>query len=419
MIAALSSAVFIFMDIIGTYIMACYLRLFNRRLIKNPKAEIICYILWHISGYLITILIARPFVLFIFNVIMAFCITFNYSSLINVKLFSVVVTIFIFLVTEFISVLLVGSSFNETADGYVSLCSKVLMIGIWIILSHFWDVGNKSRHSYVQWYFLIIFLIMMLSLYVLLQFTDLDVYYILLSFFMMITLMASLVFIYKLDQERLKSQEMLSMQKAESYKRQYRQLHDSYDVFNSMRHNLVKNFLVLNKMIKEGRSKELIENKMNEILLETIGKDQQLIETNNIEIDSVINAKIKESEEMGLEVSHKILIPEHLDIDTEYFFLIINNIFDVAMEETDRTELKKLNFVVRYDAEYLYTYWIHPYEKSSHHGSSSHGRKMFLKRNKKLIMDIETVIKTRNGWIQCIIDEEKVIWDVSIYAGKI
>ncbi len=418
MITVLSSAVFIFIDIIGTYIMACYLRVFNRRLIKNSKIEIASYILWHVSSCLITILIAKPLVLIIFNVVMAFLLTFNYSSLIKQKVISVAVTMIISAITEFISVLLIGSSFNETADGYVSLCSKILQIGIWIILSNFWDTDIKSRRSYLQWYLPIIFSIMMLSLYVLLQFTDLDVYYIFLSFFLMITLVASLIFIYKLDQERLKSKEILSVQKAESYKRQYRQLHDSYDDFNTMRHNLTKNFLVLNKMIKEGRSKELIEEKMNEILLETIGKEQ-LIETNNIEIDSIINAKIKESEEKGLEVNHKILIPEQLDIDTEIFFLIVNNIFDVAMEETCRTGFKKLNFIVRYDAEYLYSYWIHPYEKAGLHGGSPLGRRMFLKRNKNLMKDIEAAIKIHNGWIQCIIDEEKVIWDVSIYAGKI
>ncbi len=413
MITALSSAVYILIDIIGTYIMACYLRLFNRRLIKNVKVELAGYIVWHISSYLVSMLDMEPFMLIIFNVFMAFCMTFSYGSPLSVKFFSVAITMIISLFTEFLSVLLVGSSFNAIADGYVSLCSKVIQIGVWIVLSIIWDSGIKSKRSYIQWYLPIMFSIMMLLSYVLLQFTDLDAYYILLSFFLMITLMASLIFIYKLDQERLRSQEMLSVQKAESYKRQYRQLHDSYDDFNSMRHNLAKNFLVLKKMINDGRSRESIVDKMNEILLETLGNEHLLIETYNIEIDSIINAKIKEAEEKGLMINHKILIPEQMDIDKELYFMIVNNIFDVTMEETGRTEQKKLNFVVRYDTEYLYSYWIHPYEKTDANG------KKFLKRNRNFIKEIEAAVKSHNGWIQCIIDDDKVIWDVSIYAGEL
>ncbi len=233
------------------------------------------------------------------------------------KLFTVSITIVINMLSE-IAGLFVFSDFVdlEVASNYISICSKIIMLGILIILSKYLDTSMKTKKSYIQWYIPIVYALQVLLLVVLIEFTQFDLLHKILSAVLMLSMFISLFYIHKLDQEKLKSENRLAQQRIDIYEMQYKQLHNSYSKFNSFRHKLKNQFLNVNGIIngnygEDNKLREL----MDDILMETLDIESNLIETDNLEIDSIINARIKEIEEISVKVKCKILIPEQMDIE--------------------------------------------------------------------------------------------------------
>ncbi len=409
-------SLYIVIDLFGTYIILCYMRLFNSYLIKNKTAELVSYVALFIVNFILTIIISEPVKLMTCNTLLLFVISFNYGSSIRQKVFSVASIMIIATTIEAIMVTAFRGSLDAVIiDIHLVMCSKIAQLGVWLILSHYFDSTIKSKKSYIQWYFPVLFSLVMLIIELMMQQEHFDATQIILSIALMFSMIISLIYIYKLDQERLKTEKLLAEQKADNFSKQYKQLHESFDSFNSMRHNLAKHFIKLDKMITEdyGES-ERIKRYLDEILMETIGTEKHLVETDNIEIDSIINAKSREAADMGIKINHKILIPEHMDIDKDVFSMVLNKVFDAALIEADIRKNTKLNFIMRYDAEYVYIFWVYPCI-----GNGQDIKKVLLKKYKSMINEIREAIRPFHGRMYCEVDEGRIIWDVFMYAGEL
>ncbi len=96
------------------------------------------------------------------------------------------------------------------------------------------------------------------------------------------------------------------------------------------------------------------------------------------------------------------------------FNIILNNVFDAVKKELIEGENKDLSFIMKYDSEYVCTYWIYSYEVSDDIYKSQ-----FLKRNKKLIKDVRITLKPHNGRLYFDMEDNKIIWSIIMYAGPI
>ncbi len=413
---ALSSIIYILIDILGTYLIFCYIRFFINTTAINKKFEIGSYVLVHIINYIVIQTVKDIIPLLITNLTLLFCLTLNYKTSLIRKLFAVSVTTVINLSAEIICQLIFVDLIEpEIISNYVSICSKIIMLGVGILISKFLDSSIKSKKSYVHWYVPIVYAMAILLLDVIIEFTQFDLFHKILSVVLMLSMFISLFYIHKLDQEKLKLENRLVQQRIDLYEMQYKQLHNSYSKFNSLRHKLKNQFLNVNGIIngnygEDNKLREL----MDDILMETLDIESTLIETDNLEIDSIINARIKEIEEISVKVKCKILIPEQMGIEKNVFNIILNNVFDAVKKELIEGENKDLSFIMKYDSEYVCTYWIYSYEDSDDIYKSQ-----FLKRNKKLIKDVRITIKPHSGRLYFDIEDNKIIWSIIMYAGTI
>lgn len=411
----LYSIIYIILDIFGTYLSLCSIRTFNGTSIKNKRNEVFSYIFWHILSYLVAFSSRDIYILFVLNITSAFLVSFNYISPIKRKIFATCLTWIIGWSTEFVGTYIFNGSLIEVnLDIHISLCSKILHLIILILLSKYFKSTVTSIKSNIQWYIPIIFSLIMLFLDIAIQLGNIDFIQMILCISLMASMIISLISIYKTDQEILKKENIIFQQRIDNYKMQYKQLHESYDKFHSYRHKLKDHFIDVNGIISGnyGENKELREI-MNLILLESLDISNDLIETDNLEIDSIINAKINEINEKGIEVNRKILIPEQMDVDISAFSMIVNNIFDAVLKEVCDVKGKNLDFIMKYDSEYVCIYWIH-----ISNGTDIY-MKNFFKKHKRLIRDTKMALKRHNGRLFIELDDENVIWNVIMYAGDI
>ncbi len=412
----LFNTLYIIIDLFGTYILLCYLRLFNGNIVKNYSIEKCSYILVHIISYIISIVIGVPIILSIFNAISLFLLTYNYISSIKRKILSIAITMIINLIVEYIMIIIFERPMDIVViDFRISLYIKISLLGMGILLSKFFDSTLKSQKSYIQWYLPIFFSIIMIIIDLLIQQLFFDKIQIILTISLMFSMIISLGYIHRLDQERLKTENKLFRQRNDNYVRLYKKTHDYSQKFNSIRHIIKDDFVKINGILsaKHMRDNE-IEELMDEVLMATIDIDETPIMTDNIDIDSVLDARISESEEKGIEVVRDILIPEQMDVDKDIISMILNSIFDAAIEEVGRIEIKIMNFIMRYDAEYVYIFLIHPYDDTK-----ANRKKELFNKHKDMIKEIRSEIKPYHGRMYCDIDDEKVVWDVFMYAGEL
>lgn len=409
-------SLYLVIDLFGTYIYSCYLRLFNGSIVKNKKIEMGSYFLVYILSYIFTFYFKIPIMLLIFSSVSFFFLSYNYVSSIGRKALSVAMTIIINLLVEYIMLLIFRIPVDMIIiDFRISLYIKIALLGIGVVLSKFFDSTFKSKKSYIHWYLPILFSIIMIIIELLLQQLLFNITQIILTIMLMLSMIISLVYIHKLDKEKLKAENILFRQRNDNYVRLYKKSHDHSQKFNAIRHIIKDDFVKINGILtdKHMRVNE-IQEIMDEVLLETLDLDEALIMTDNIEIDSILDARLSELKEKGIEVNSDILIPEQMDVDRDVVSLILNRIFDVAIEEIERIENKKLIFVMRYDAEYVYIFLIHPYDDTK-----ENRKREILKENKGMIKEIRSAIKPYYGRMYCEIDDEKVIWDIFMYAGEL
>lgn len=408
------------LDLFGSYLLLCYLRFFNHYLIKNKKIELVSYLIFYSFCLLAAVLVKSAAMLMMFNIIIWFFLTLNYKTSITKKLFSLIITFSIFYSSENIIAFAYDISMDKvTIDLPMTLYSKLLQWMIWIVIKKYLDASAALKKSNIQWYFFVLFSLMMLVVECIVQQESFHLSQMILTVILTLSIIISLISIYKLDQERLKSEIELSEQKIENYKQQYSQLRNSYLAYNLFRHKLAKHFRNIYEKISDRYGEdEQLRSYFDRILMEAMETDKHLIETDNLELDSVINAKLREAEENGIETTYKILIPDHMEVNVADTCDVINRVFDAVIKEIDRMKKKKLHFVMRYDATYLYIYWVCPYD-STIEGMES--RQKYLLRNKSLIEKGREVLEKYYGDMDCVFYDKKksVIWDASMYAGEI
>jgi signal transduction histidine kinase len=82
--------------------------------------------------------------------------------------------------------------------------------------------------------------------------------------------------------------------------------------------------------------------------------DNQLVETENSEIDSIINYKLQEMLQKNIEIKYSIVIPKKLKIRDFDLNIILGNLLDNAMEAMEKTKEKRFFIDISFDRNVLY-----------------------------------------------------------------
>lgn len=146
-----------------------------------------------------------------------------------------------------------------------------------------------------------------------------------------------------------------------------------------------------------------------------LSMDQQLVETGNPEIDSILNYKLLEMKKKGISLDYSVVIPQELKIRGFDINVILGNLLNNAIEAMEKTTRKVFSLHIYFDKNILF---IHM--KNTHDGNIIEHGEGFLttKRNKSYhglgLKSVTSILEQYDGDIMYSHDDHQFTTDVMI-----
>lgn len=358
------------LDIFGTYCIYRIIQSFHIGYIKNKKIEIFSYILYHICNVAISVLIGIPIIVFLSNIIFLVIISFNYYTPLKKRILSIIITLFTFSFLEILIVIISGGIFTEmlkvTINSFAQFCIyrfMQLLILLIILKINKKLLLLKDNKKDLYWVFIVITIICMIYLMLKLQKDNLDfneLGFIVTAMILILTVIFSLYYYY-INEIQEKNENIFLLQKNTNYIKQYELLRNSSDSLSKLQHDLKNHIIYLKSIVGDN---EEINNYLNKMLINAV-TENSYIDTGNLTIDSILNVKIFDAKQKGINVEHHITIPIDLNVDEFDMTEIMGNIMDVAIEKALLSEKEKtIRLRIRFDRDRLFVWIFYPYANS-------------------------------------------------------
>ncbi|WP_207649472.1 sensor histidine kinase [Anaeromicropila populeti] len=159
-------------------------------------------------------------------------------------------------------------------------------------------------------------------------------------------------------EERL--DKMLLRKQNEYYAKQFEMMNQSSESFRAMRHDLKNHLIVLDMFLKDGdagKASEYISK-----IVDTCYGEKRLVESGNIEIDSILNFKLDEAYTKGIDLTYDLNIPSSIAVEPLDLVAILGNLLDNAIAACSKvTEERKISFSFRYSRNKMYIHVSNPF----------------------------------------------------------
>ncbi|MDR1773898.1 MAG: ATP-binding protein [Clostridioides sp.] len=114
------------------------------------------------------------------------------------------------------------------------------------------------------------------------------------------------------------------------YKNQIEIIEDSLENIRMMKHDFKNNLMMISSSIKEGKTEALLE-KLDE-LMELSSNNFQYSNSGNLDIDSIINYKLKNVQKYNIDVDVYVFVPADLEMSSFDISMSLGNLLDNALE---------------------------------------------------------------------------------------
>lgn len=219
------------------------------------------------------------------------------------------------------------------------------------------------------------------------------------------------------ENNQIKSKEKQLLQQKEYYEN----IIKKYTEIRKIRHDMLSHVIVV-KSLFERNERERAIHYLNELsnLLDMQGVS---IETKNPVLDAILNNGINKAKEMGIDVKHKINVPEVFEISDMDLCILLGNILTNAIEACERLE-EGISKYIEIDIEYEYNQLAITVENSYDRASIvRQGKKFITSRREKEnhgigVQSIRDIVYKYNGKI-IFSQKERFITEVVLYDKKI
>ena len=133
-----------------------------------------------------------------------------------------------------------------------------------------------------------------------------------------------------------REQANLMEKEKEYYQREAMMIRQKQELLKQFRHDLKNRLQVLSEIAGQGDMGEL-KAYLREI--EGKHKEQEIFSnTGNLIIDSIINSKLQDAAEKGMEVDAAVILPADIGVNTDDMVVILGNLLDNAIEACERMD---------------------------------------------------------------------------------
>lgn len=148
-----------------------------------------------------------------------------------------------------------------------------------------------------------------------------------------------------LERELRLREDEIFMERVKSETERYRDLSENYDRQRKREHEFKNQLLVIGELAKKNRTDELVQY-LKERHVEIL-ENTDVIDTNNIIVNSILNAKYHEAQRKNIILEMKINDLSHLQVRDEDIVLILSNLLNNAIEACEKSDQKliRLKFI--------------------------------------------------------------------------
>lgn len=144
----------------------------------------------------------------------------------------------------------------------------------------------------------------------------------------------------------------LHAQEKEYYLAQCQLMQESATQTRVIRHDMKIHLAAIKGYVTENQNETTIDY-LNK-LLDDIGEGEIYSSTGNIAIDSIINFKLKNAKQDGIQLDIRLFLPSAPNVDVADLATIIGNLLDNALEAVAMIEEKKIKLYIEFSKGTLY-----------------------------------------------------------------
>ncbi len=225
--------------------------------------------------------------------------------------------------------------------------------------------------------------------------------------------------ITKIYQNTLEQKNM--EQRIAMYENQFEIISEAQQNIHSLRHDFKKHLILLDNYIQKND----YNNALSYIgsLDDELAVTKELVQTENKEIDCILNYHLKQAEQFGCTINTKLNVPRQQFMSSFDLNVLLSNVLQNAIDAMKKTSVRILNIFITYEKEILYIDICNSFD-----GYVKKQKDSFLttKPDTKLhgygLNNIQSIVNKYNGWVVYIpngeIFETKIILYLTSAKGK-
>lgn len=413
--------VYLVSNVFGTYTIYKFMGIFFDTKETNKKIELASYMGYFIIVSMAYLLLNIPILTLLCNVILFMGLTFNYKGSIKAKLLSTIIMYTILMSVESIAAFFLGILQNNANYNSIILLITIKMVSYIVVLI----VGNlknlKKNKDIPGTYWISIFLIPIGSLFI--TYAIFEMSYgkrnmqLLISIIILFTVNILVFYLYDvlLKEYENRIERLLLKQQNEYYIKQFELMDQSWKGTRAQRHDLKNHLLALQGYLEKDNIKKAIDYIRQ--LIESTTFEKEIARSGNVDVDSILNYKINEAKNKGIEVILKLEIPMYLNIRSVDMVVILGNLLDNAIDATSKLQKdKRIKIELIYKKNVLFIS-----ERNTFNGYvATEGTNLLTihkdKDNHGIgLNNIQKVLKTYDGEMEISYTEHEFCTDILVY----
>lgn len=325
-------------------------KLFNTYLgeeVYNKKMEKLSYFIYFILLSGVIFVTRLPIIMLIFNLLSLFLISLNYIAPIQKKIVSpsliyailCLIEIIVYVASGFLSVSMYKDSLFNSLVGII-LIRTVTMIVAYLINKY--KKSIKKDFTIPPIYYIAFTIILFGTLYlflVSLANSEITMYNLIISGFILILVNVTMIVIDEKIYTSIlvENEKNILKQQNIAYEKQAEIINQSTESIRALKHDMKNHLITMSNIYVKGKKEEL--EPYIEKILEEMGKEI-FSQSNNFVIDSIINFKLRQMEDMGVDIKLDVNAPHNINISAYDMTVILGNLLDNAITAMEKVERK-------------------------------------------------------------------------------
>lgn len=328
-------------------------RAFYDELVYSEKTEKISYLSYFIFISSIVFVTRIPLINLVLTALFLFVISFNYKSSLQRKIIIPTLILSILFVVEmtvsvtigYIDISIVNNSSFNSAVGLILI--RVMTLIVAYLINKLMKIRNNNL-KIPKIYYLAFTIVQMGSLYLYvasLESRNLSIQKILISGVILVIINVTMILIDEKIYHSIiiKSEKQMLKQQNIAYENQIKLMDQSTKALKALKHDMKNHLTVLHDIYSMRKSEEL-DVYFEKIIDEIEGKE--FSQSGNFIIDSMINFKLGQLRNNGIQVSLDVNVPQELNISTYDLTVILGNLLDNAITAIKKADRKLLDLSI-------------------------------------------------------------------------